>query len=154
MARYASNTSVSVAKSRTEIESILQRYGCDDFAYRNNNKIAQIAFVMEGHQIRFDLRLPDQDSSEFTMTPTGRRRRDDVAALKAWEQACRQRWRALVLIIKAKLEAVESEITTLEIEFMSHMIVAGGKVFHEVALPQIAESYSTGRLPPLLGKGK
>jgi hypothetical protein len=105
--------------------------------------------------VRFDLTLPDPDSEEFHTTPAGRRRRNEDAAYKAWEQACRQRWRALTLVIKAKLEAVESGITTFDVEFLPHMLVPGarGKVFHEVALPQIDEAYSSGKMPPLLGSG-
>ncbi|RLB68640.1 MAG: hypothetical protein DRH08_00270 [Deltaproteobacteria bacterium] len=150
---YAATTNVSVEKSRSEIERILQRYGCDDFAYRNNRKRAQIAFSMHGRMLRFDIVLPDPDSNEFHTTPAGRKRRDKGAAYKAWEQACRQRWRALALVIKAKLEAVESGITSFEVEFMSHTIVPGGRVFHEIALPQIEEAYRTGELPLLLGDG-
>lgn len=148
MSRYAENTSVSVEKSRAEIERILQRYGCEDFMYRNNRRLAQVAFKMNERMIRFDLDLPDPE--QFRMTPGGRRRRGDDKVHKAWEQACRQRWRALALVIKAKLEAVETGITTFEIEFMPHMVVPGGKLFHEVALPKIAEAYDTGTMPPLL----
>lgn len=152
MTRYAENTSVSVEKSRSEIESILQRYGCDDFAYRNSRQRAQIAFRMNDRMIRFDLDLPDPET--FRATPGGRRRRSDSDMLKAWEQGCRQRWRALALVIKAKLEAVETGITTFEIEFMAHMLVPGtGQVFHEVALPRLASAYETGKMPPLLPSG-
>jgi len=151
MSRYAANTSVSVEKSRAEIERILQRYGCDDFAYRNNRHRAQIAFSMNERMVRFDLELPDPE--QFRPTPAGRRRRNDASTHKAWEQACRQRWRALALVIKAKLEAVEAGITTFDVEFLPHMIVPGGKVFHEVALPQIEQAYLDGKMPPLLGPG-
>jgi len=153
MSRYAEKTSVSVEKSRAEVERILHRYGCDDFAYRTNRKGATIAFSMCERMMRFDIKLPDPNDTDFTATPTGRDR-SDAQAYKAWEQACRQRWRALALIIKAKLEAVESGITSFDIEFMAHTIVPGGKVFHEVALPQIAAAYETGKLPPLLGSGR
>lgn len=151
MSRYAEKTSVPVAKSRAEIEHILQRYGCEDFAYRNNRKMAQIAFSMHERMLRFDLTLPDPE--KFRRTHNGTRHRTDEGVHKAWEQACRQRWRALALVIKAKLEAVETGITTFEIEFLAHTIVPGGKVFHEVALPQIAAAYETGELPPLLPSG-
>jgi hypothetical protein len=149
MARYATSTSVSTDKSRVEIERTLQRYGCEDFAYRSSRGFAQIAFRMCDRMLRFDLDLPDPDDTEFTATPTGRDR-SSTQAHKAWEQACRQRWRALALVIKAKLEAVESGITTFDIEFMAHTLVPGGKVFHEVALPQIEQAYQTGKMPPLL----
>lgn len=151
---YAAKTNVSVEKSRAEIERTLQRYGCDDFAYRTNRRFAQIAFTMNERMLRFELNLPDPDDAEFRKTPSGRRRRDDDAAYKAWEQACRQRWRALALVIKAKLEAVESGITTFDIEFLGHIVVPGGQVFHEVALPKIEKAYLTGKMPPLLGSGK
>jgi hypothetical protein len=154
MSRYAANTNVTVEKSRAEVERILHRYGCDDFMYRTNRKGAQVAFSMNERMMRFDIALPDPDDPEFTMTNHERpRERSDTQAYKAWEQACRQRWRALALIIKAKLEAVESGITTFEVEFMAHTIVPGGKVFHEVALPQIAVAYETGEMPLLLGPG-
>ena len=160
MTRYAENTVVSVEKSRMEIERLLQRYGCDDFVYRSTMAMAQIGFRMPrrprgalaGRMVRFDLELPERE--DFRMTSGRRpRARDDAATFKAWEQGCRQRWRALALVIKAKLEAVETGITSFEVEFMAHMVVPGGKVFHEVALPQIAVAYETGRLPPLLGSG-
>jgi hypothetical protein len=38
------------------------------------------------------------------------------------EAATRQRWRALVLVIKAKLEAVEAGISTLESEFLANIV--------------------------------
>ena len=151
MTRYAEQTTVSVERSRAEIERLLQRYGCEDFAYRTNQRLAQIAFKMKDRMVRFELHLPDPE--KFRSTPAGRRRRKDADVQKAWEQASRQRWRALALVIKAKLEAVEAEISTFEIEFMAHMVVPGGLVFHEVALPQIAEAYKTGKLPLLLGPG-
>ena len=151
MTRYAENTTVSVEKSRAEIERILQRYGCEEFAYRTNRRAAQIAFKMEERMIRFDLELPNPE--DFRKTPKGRKRRDDTKVYEAWEQACRQRWRAFALVIKAKLEAVDTGITTFDVEFLSHMVVPGGRVFHEVALPQIEAAYKTGELPPLLTAG-
>jgi hypothetical protein len=151
---YAANTKVSVEKSRAEIERTLQRYGCDDFAYRNSRRFAQIAFKMNDRMLRFELDLPDPEAREFTHTPSRDTERSASKAYELWEQACRQRWRALALVIKAKLEAVEAGITTFDVEFLGHIVVPGGKVFHEVALPQIAEAYTTGRMPPLLGPGK
>lgn len=150
---YAANTNVSVERSRAEIEATLARYGCRDFAYMTSDKGAQIGFKMEGRMSRFDIKLPSRDEERFFRSPSGRQKRNATQALVAWDQACRTLWRALALVIKAKLEAVESGITTFEVEFMAHTIVPGGKVFHEVALPQIAEAYETGRMPQLLGAG-
>lgn len=148
MPKYAQKTRVTVQKSRAEIERILQRYGCDDFAYRNNQRMAQIAFRMNDRMIRFDLDLPDLES--FRRTPTGRRRENEEQVRKAWEQACRQRWRALALVIKAKLEAVEAGITTFEREFFANILLPDGQSVYEAAAPRLEESYRLGRTPPLL----
>ncbi|WP_198651245.1 hypothetical protein [Salinicola sp. CPA57] len=70
----------------------------------------------------------------------------------AWEQACRQRWRALALVIKAKLEAVESGITMFEEEFLAHIVLPNGGTVGGWMLPQIKKSYDSGSMPPLLAK--
>lgn len=147
---YAADTSVSVEKSRGEIEKLLTKHGCDGFMYYADRGRAQIAFRMHERMIRFDLELPRL--ADYAMGGRGQKRPAE-AAEKAWEQACRSRWRALALVIKAKLEAVAAGITTFEIEFLPHVIVPGGKVFHEVALPQLASAYASGKMPPLLGPG-
>ena len=49
-----------------------------------------------------------------------------AAQRSAWEQACRQHWRALLLIIRAKSAAVESGITTLESEFLANVLLPDG----------------------------
>lgn len=76
----------------------------------------------------------------------------------AWEQGCRQRWRALALVIKAKLEAVESGITTFEEEFLAHIVMPDGMTVGNHVRPTIQAWYSGGQMRPLLpppsGKGK
>lgn len=49
-----------------------------------------------------------QRSKAFTSTPAWKLLRTPEQAVQAWEQATRQCWRALALIMKVKLEAVES----------------------------------------------
>lgn len=150
MARYAENTSVSTEKSRGEIERTLQRYGATGFMYGWQGDRAAVQFDMHARRIRFELPLPDPKDRAFTQTPNGRRTRTPAQAAEAWEQACRQRWRALSLAIKAKLEAVECGITDFESEFLAHIVLPGGQTVGRWMLPQIAETYQTGRMPPLL----
>lgn len=104
---YAENTSVSTEKSRNEIERTLQRYGADQFMYGWNNENAVIGFRLSDKRIQFLLPMPDKTERKFTHTPTGKARKES-ASFKEWEQACRQKWRALSLVIKAKLEAVDA----------------------------------------------
>lgn len=153
MSRYAKGTEVSVEKSRMEIERTLMRYGADAFAYAWQGPKAQISFRARDRYIRFTLPLPDPASDEFVMVNAGSRgrvRRSADAARNAWEQACRERWRGLALIIKAKLEAVESGIVTFESEFLAHTLLPNGETVGEWAKPQIAIAYQSGEMPKLL----
>ena len=53
----------------------------------------------------------------------------------------------------AKLEAVESGITTLEAEFLANIVLPGaGTVAQWLAL-QVDEAYATGRMPPIMAEG-
>jgi hypothetical protein len=151
MSRYAENTSVSSERSRAEIEQTLSRYGADGFMYGWDGGTAVLAFHMHGRRIRFDLQMPERNAEEFTKTETGRDRSAAQAA-KAWEQACRQRWRALALVIKAKLEAVESGITMFEEEFLAHIVLPNGGTVGGWMLPQVKDAYQSGQMPPLLPK--
>jgi len=104
---------------------------------------------MAGRQVRIQVPMPDRKDKQFWKTDTGRDR-SESAALKEWEQACRQRYRALALVVKAKLEAVESGITTLEEEFMAHLVLPGGQTVGQRLLPEIDHAQRSGELPALL----
>ena len=145
---YAEKTTVSTEKSRAEIERTLQRYGADQFMYGWDENRAIIGFRMDGKQVKFLLPMPDKNDRKFTRHSRGVR--SPEAALKEWEQACRQKWRALSLVFKAKLEAVESGITVFEDEFMAHTVLPNGSTVSEFMLPQIATAYETGQMPALL----
>lgn len=149
MSRFAENTSVSVANSKAEIERTLERYGASQFMSGWTQDKAVIGFTMESRQVRFVLAMPSREDAEFAQTPTGKER-SEAAAYKAWEQACRQRWRALALVVKAKLEAVESGISVFEDEFMANIVMPNGRTVSEEVRPLIANAYATGNMPNLL----
>lgn len=148
---YAQNTSVSVDKSKAEIEKILQRYGASGFAYGWQGNYAMIQFVANDRRIKFMLPLPDKNDKQFQFTGAQRRKRTPEAAHAEWEQACRQKWRALTLAIKAKLESVSSGIATFEDEFMAHILLPNGQTVGDAMKPQIAIAYQSNKMPPLLG---
>lgn len=149
MPTYAAKTDVSISRSRDEIERTLARYGAEQFAYGWSGEQAMLGFIANGRQVRLVLPMPDRSSREFTYSPTGRRRTAESAET-AWEQACRAQWRALALIIKAKLQAVESGIVTFEDEFAMHMVLPGGATVRDHLVPALAEAYETGEVPNLL----
>ncbi len=159
MTRYAENTSVSSEASRGEIERTLERYGADAFMYGWQDDNAIVGFRMNNRQVKFLLPLPARDDPTFTTYTSGRVNirtfeRSPDEARRRWEQACRQRWRALALVIKAKLEAVEAEISSFEEEFLAWTVLPNGTTAGAFLLPQVAAAYETGKMPPLLPAGK
>ena len=151
-ARYAESTTVPSDRSRAEIEKTLARYGATTFQYGWQQDRAAIGFVMSGRQIRFILPLPDRDNPDFTRTPTGKSR-TATAAEAAYEQAVRQRWRALALMVKAKLEAVASGIVTFEEEFLPHTVLPSGRTVAQEIMPAVESAYATGAVTPLQIEG-
>jgi hypothetical protein len=147
---YAQNTSVSVEKSQQEVQNILRKYGADAFGVMERKDIAYLMFEYNGLMIQITVPLPKKE--EFIKTDTGRSRKNNQAE-QAYEQAIRQRWRALVLAVKAKLEAVESGISTIEKEFLAFVMMPDGKQLSDHLLPQLLQIASTGRVPKLLPGG-
>lgn len=149
MSRFAENTDVPVEKSRAEIERLIVRYGATSTAFMNGPGRAMIAFEASGRRILFELPLPDQADKRFERD--GRNSvRGPEKRYAAWEQACRQKWRALALVIKAKLEAVASGITTFEDEFLAHIVMPDGQTVGQHVRPTIAATYDSGQMRPLL----
>ncbi len=147
--RYAARTDVSLERSRTEIERLLVRYGATAFQYGWEGELSAISFKIQDRYVRILLPMPSRDDPTVTRSETGKRR-STTAAGNAYDQAVRQRWRALKLIVQAKLEAVASGITTIEREFMADVVLADGRTFGQWAAPQLQAMYDSGKMPPLL----
>lgn len=156
---YAERTEVAASRSRDEIGRTLARYGADQFMYGWDADSAIVQFRMPVdvpsgsqalafRQVRFLIPMPDKSDKRFTHHSRGRR--TPSAAEKAWEQATRQKWRALALVVKAKLEAVEAGISEFETEFLGHVVMPDGRTVAEHARPLIAESYASGAVPDRL----
>lgn len=160
MSRFANKTEVTTRGSRDEIEQTLERYGADQFLYGWQDDAAVIGFRMKGRHIKFVLPLPSRTAEEFTIYMRGsvRFERDAGAATKLWEQATRQRWRALALVIKAKLEAIEAGISLFDDEFLAATVMPNGQTAGEWMRPQVDEAYRIGTMPSMLpmleGPGK
>lgn len=131
MARFAVSTKVSTEQSRTEIERTLARYGGTSFAYMTTSGKAIIAFEAKKRHIKISMPLPTGDS-------------------KREKQETRQRWRALLLVIKAKLESVESGIETLEEAFYANIVMPDGRTIYESTHEHVALAYTGGKVQALL----
>lgn len=150
MAKYAEKTTVSSEDSRREIERTLVRYGATAFMYGWEGPKAVIQFRAKDRYVRFTLPLPDLQSKEFTHTPERGWARSTDQTAKAYEGAVRQRWRALALVIKAKLEAVDAGIVEFEDEFLAHVVLPDGQTVSGWLRPQVALAYDRCEMPLML----
>lgn len=132
---YAEETKVPVVQSKTDIETILMKYGAVQFASFSSQEQAGIMFTMNERQIKFLLKLP---------------KLNEFRSEKQFNQKTRSLWRGLLLCIKSKLVSVESDITTFEEEFMAHTVLPDGLTVAEFMAPQIEAAYETGQVPAML----
>ena len=152
MSRYAQDTGVPIDRSRSEIEKILMRYGAHAFMYATRAEKAMIAFEVHGRRIRMVLPMPTYKDDSLRLNRWGHEKAGAVVQ-KAIEQEARRRWRALALVIKAKLEAVSSGIAVFDDEFLAYTVLPNDKTFGEWARPQLDSLSKGGKMPPLLPSG-
>ncbi len=110
-------------------------------AYGEQEETAAIFFTMKGRQYRIQLSYPPVSDFRFT----GKVRRNQAQAQAAREQEIRRLWRALSMVVKAKLEAAQSGIVTFEQEFLAHTVLRNNKTVDEWVEPQL----ETGKIPLL-----
>jgi hypothetical protein len=142
--QYAKNTEVTSAKSRIELEETLGRYGATNFGYASTNEKAVVAFTAHERTIRFTLPLPDRHDRRFTHTEARGYLRSDEDQARLYEAEIRRGWRALNLVVKAKLEAVESGIVTFEQEFYAHTVMPGGNTLYEATHTEVERAIAEG----------
>lgn len=152
---YAKDTSVSVERSRAELETLLRKYGGTAFAYAVDDVRAMIGFRIKTPEsvslaVRVVLPLPDAADDKFKRSAVRSMWRTTEQAHAAWEQECRSLWRALLLVVKAKLEACAINISTVEREFMADIVMPNGQTLTEMMGPQIQKMLETDDRKPLL----
>lgn len=143
---YAETTTVPFDRSVSEIVTLLKRAGAERIGQMDDAAFYAIQFTMADRMIRFRIPLATEYSGPLK---AGNGRAIDPK--KVIEQARRQRGRALLLVIKAKLESVESGIETFEQAFLANVVLAdGATVYDRIAAP-IALEYQTGKPDPVAG---
>ncbi len=129
---YAARTKVPIDRTKTEIEHVLKRYGADRFAYFTEAMKAMVVFEVQNRRVRFDLPLLVEGDGDRA------------------QQHRRERWRALLLCIKAKLEAVASNIESFDEAFLSHIVMPDGQTVYQHTAPRIDQIANGGEMIPLL----
>lgn len=123
---YGAYTKVPLDRTMNEIVAMLKKAGAESIAQFEDNKQLAVQCFAQDRLLRFAVTLPE--------SPQGRR----------------QRGRALMLVIKAKLESVESEVETFDEAFLANIVTPGGPTVADWLIPQIEEGYRIGKMPTQL----
>ena len=132
---YAERTDVPIARTQSQIQAMIEKAGAKKYGTLTDGSRARIVFELQNRQIQFSLELPLEKGYRYT---TG------------WEQACRSKWRALYLVIKAKLEAVNSGIAVFDEEFLAWIVVPGGETVYQKIMPEMQRAIESGARPQFL----
>lgn len=140
---YAEGTAVAFEKSIAEIIGLVKKHGGSSIGQMEMPDYFALQFVIADRLIRFRLPLPDlgeiptRDGNNRTLT--------DAQRSDRLEQRHRQRGRALLLVLKAKLESVESGIETVEQAFLANVVMADGSTVYDRVAQPIRVEYQTGK---------
>lgn len=126
---YAAKTKVPSEKTRMDIERLVKKYGAKGFASGWHDGRAQVQFFAHNRHVRFT-----------------------VSTANATAVQERERWRALLLLVKAKLVAVDAKIATFEEAFVGDIVLPEtGKTVWESVREPLRLAYETNKSVPLLG---
>lgn len=135
---YAKGTTVSVSSSQMEIAKTLERYKVHTYSFGARPGLAMVEFELQLLPIRVAVPLPAKPARQKGPSPeTGR----VVDLWIRWEQDVRECWRALLLLIKANLEAIERGIVKPEEAFMAYLITNDGRTLGDVVLPSYRDHH-------------
>jgi hypothetical protein len=137
---FATGTTVAVSKTRGEIEALVERYGASRFASgwqddEDGALCAGISFAARGRLVRFKLRMPTRAETISSLKKKKPYRYygapPDVKIDEATAAEQRRRWRCLLLVLKAKLESIESGIETFDEAFLANIVTDGNLTIYE-----------------------
>jgi hypothetical protein len=163
---FAATTSVAVEKSKAELERLLVKHGAAQYgtAHDDLNGFAVVYFALGGRHIRLQIPIPKFDAWPDPKLPYQKKKTPQMWlrwgeatrmqwVREQWEQACRQRWRCMLLIVRAKLELIGMQLSTVEREFLADITLPDGRSVGEWLRPGIEKAYLGGAMPRMLGMG-
>jgi hypothetical protein len=135
---YAQRTQVPVDKTRLEIEHLVRKYGAKGFSsawrfgpIKGEGGMARVEFICHDRHIRLTVEVPGD------------------------EPKARGKWRVLLLMVKAKLVAVDAKVVTFEEAFFADIVMPEtNKTVYETAREPVRLSYEKRKDQPLLGASR
>ena len=124
---YAEKTLVPVVDTIAEIRRVIVKHGGAQFVFGVGDDRVMVGFTKDSRQVRLQV---GQDPKQ--------------------EQRNKASCRALLLVTKAKLEAVAAGVSVFEDEFLAHIVLPDGKLVGSQARVALAAAYEGREMPPLL----
>lgn len=135
MPQYAKNTTVSVKKTKIQIQDLFEKWGIEEFFFGTSPRGDGVGFKYNDRLYKHNVPQPKQ---EFL---SGRQ----------YEQAVRQRWRIFYMSLKMKLEEIDSEGMTFEDQFLAMMCLPDGSTVADfMRLPENTALLEKAEMPKLL----
>jgi hypothetical protein len=110
---YAAGTAVTEPESRAQVQALLLAHRATQVEVGANAAGDAVVKFTLRRQVRM-----------LVPMPAGRERQ--------------RRWRVVLLLLKAKLEAVSSGLSTFDDEFLAHIVAANGETVGRMVLPMLA----------------
>jgi hypothetical protein len=150
---YASGTKVASSVSRDQLEKLLRARGATGFMYGWDDAQghATILCRISERLIRLSVKSPDPD--DFRRTPTGKPRTSAAVATMVADEE-RRLWRSLLLVVKARMVAIDDGVETFESAFLPWIVLPDGRTVAEWLGPQLAEAYETHEMPSMLPEAR
>lgn len=111
---------------------LLRAAGANSTFFGEDDDQVVVGFQAQGRRIKITIPVPDRENGPEV----------------------RRRWRCLLLSLKAKFEAINSEISTFEIEFQPYTVLPNGQTVAELVQPLISKAYASGKMPALSAIGE
>jgi hypothetical protein len=135
---YAQRTNIPIDKTRLDIERLVRRYGAKGFAsaWQDHPTAggagrARVEFIAHDRHIRLTVEVP------------------------ANEQKAKGKWRVLLLMVKAKLVAVDAGVVSFEEAFFADIVMPEtNKTVWETAREPLRVAYRDRKDQPLLGASR
>lgn len=139
--RFAEGTTTSVETSRAELTAILTKNGVRRMGwYGDADAGDELHFEYHGGQYRMRITRP---TDEETRTAYSHLYAPQVDWIAKREAEWRRRWRATVLLLKAKMEFIDGGDTTADRELMPYRVLQDGRTLEEAiaadGLPLLTE---------------
>lgn len=118
--RYAETTKVPVSSSQAEISSILEKHGIEKIGMVKEKGSASLWFEHLSRYYKLNVPIPEK--------------------CKDPEQEMKRAWRVLILLVKAKFEAISAGISNVEEQFYADTIMPDGNRLIDHAADQISQA--------------